>query len=84
MNAISLENAKRDLDAVLAQVLSSAEPVVLNTGAGGSVVLMPLEDFSSWQETAYLLKNPANAAHLRKSIAEAERGQLAAHELDEK
>lgn len=35
---------------------------------------------SSWQETNYLLSNPANAEHLRQSIEEARRGELV--ELD--
>jgi antitoxin YefM len=35
---------------------------------------MSLEDFASWQETNYLLKSPANAARLLKSIAELESG----------
>jgi antitoxin YefM len=83
MNAVSLEAAKHDLDALVARVLSDSEPVVLNTAEGGSVVLMPLDDFAAWQETAYLLKSPANAARLRQSLAEFERGQFSERQLDE-
>jgi antitoxin YefM len=83
MKAISLDVARRDLDALFARVLADAEPIVLKTAEGGSVVLMPLEPFTSWQETAFLLKSPANAAHLCESIAEIEQGQVAEHELDE-
>ena len=84
MNAIPLENARRDLDGLFARVLADAEPVVVNTGEAGSVVVMPLDDFTSWQETAYLLKNPANAAHLRKSLEQLQCGQVAELELDER
>jgi antitoxin YefM len=45
--------------------------------------MMPLEDFSSWQETAYLLGNPANAGHVRQSITESHEGRLGVRELDE-
>lgn len=31
---------------------------------------MPAEEYLSWRETMYLLQSPANAAHLRHSIAE--------------
>ena len=44
---------------------------------------MPLDEFNSWKETLYLLGNPANAAHLRRSVAEAESGLEAKHELTE-
>lgn len=83
MNAIPLDNARSDLDGIVARVLADSEPIVLNTADGSSVVVMPLDDFTSWQETAYLLKNPANAAHLRESLAQIERGQVAERELDE-
>jgi antitoxin YefM len=42
---------------------------------------MPLDEFNSWKETLYLLSNPANAAHLRRSIAEAKAGKSKKREL---
>ena len=45
--------------------------------------MMSLADFNSIQETAYLLGNPANAAHLRESLAQADRGELVGCSLDE-
>ena len=83
MNAISLDTARSDLDGLVTRVLADSEPVVLNTAQGDSVVLMPLDDFTSWQETAYLLRSPANAAHLRKSLGDLEAGKVVEHELDE-
>ena len=44
---------------------------------------MPLDEFNSWKETLYLLGNPANAAHLRRSVAELESGLAAKYELTE-
>jgi antitoxin YefM len=43
---------------------------------------MPLDEFNSSKETLYLLANPANAAHLRRSIAEAEAGKAEPHALN--
>ncbi|MFU8788262.1 MAG: type II toxin-antitoxin system Phd/YefM family antitoxin [Methylobacter sp.] len=34
------------------------------------------DDSKAWQETLYLLSNPANAAHLQKSIQELEQGRV--------
>lgn len=83
MNVIPAANAGKDFDGFVASVLAGSEPVVVSTPAGPSVVVMPLEEFESWQETHYLLKSPANAAHLRQSIAEAANRNFAPRELDE-
>ena len=71
MNAVTVNEAKRDLDALIARVVSNAEPTVITTDTGQQIVLLSLDELNAWQETAYLLSNPANAAHLRQSIAEA-------------
>jgi len=83
MNVISLDIAKQDFEAVVARVLADAEPTMVQMATGESVVMVSLEDFNSWRETAYLLQNPANAAHLHKSITEAQTGNLAARELSD-
>jgi antitoxin YefM len=51
------------------------------TDNGEQVVIMPLDEFNSWKETLYLLASPENAAHLRRSIAEANSGQALRKEL---
>ena len=81
MQAVTLKDAKRNLSRLVEQVLADAEPRIVVTDAGEQVVLMPLDEFNSWQETRYLLSNPANAAHLRRSIMEAEAGQAVTREL---
>lgn len=44
---------------------------------------MSLNEFNSWQETLYLLSNPANAEHLQESIRQANLGQKRVKELIE-
>jgi antitoxin YefM len=75
MQAILLKDAERNLSRLVEQVLADAEPRIVVTDQGGQVVVMPLDDFNSWKETLYLLAHPANAAHLRRTIAEAEAGK---------
>ena len=58
--------------------------MVVKTASGDEVVLMPMKEFSSWQETAYLLSNPANAARLRQAMNQHERGEIRERELDER
>jgi antitoxin YefM len=83
MHTVSLDHAKHEFEAVVARVLADAEPTVVSTPGGESVVVVPLDDYEAWQETAYLLRTPANAAHLRASIAEAEAGKLQTRALVE-
>jgi len=81
MQAITLEDAKLNLSRLVEQILADAEPQIVINEQGGQVVIMPLDDFNSWKETLYLLANPANAAHLRRSIAEADAGEAVSREL---
>lgn len=83
MNVVTVNEAKRNLDSLIAKVLSNAEPTIITTDTGQQIVLLPLDEFNAWQETAYLLSNPANAAHLRQSIAEAQLGKLVEREMIE-
>lgn len=78
---MTVQDAQLNLDALIAQVMSQAEPAIITTDKGQQMVLLPLGEFNAWQATAYLLSNPANAAHLRQSIAEARSGQLDVREL---
>jgi antitoxin YefM len=82
MQAITLKDAERNLSGLVEQVLADAEPRIVVTDQGGQVVVMPLDEFNTWKETLYLLSNPANAAHLRRSIAEAEAGKAETRELN--
>lgn len=81
MQAVTLKDAKRHLPRLVEQVLADAEPRIVVTETGQQVVVMPLDEFNSWKETLYLLSNPANSTHLRRSITEAESGLAEKREL---
>ena len=83
MNVVTINEAKRNLDLLIAKVVANAEPTIITTDTGQQIVLISLDEFNAWQETAYLLSNPANAAHLRQSIAEAQLGKIVERELIE-
>jgi antitoxin YefM len=81
MTAMTLNEAKENLEQLINQVIDNNEPAILCTDSGQQVVVLPLDEFNSWKETIYLLSNPANAAHLRKSIQEARAGRIQEKEL---
>jgi antitoxin YefM len=83
MNVVTVNEAKRNLDALIKKIFSDAEPTLIATESGQQIVLLPLDEFNAWKETSYLLSNPANAEHLRKSIAEAKTGYTSEQELTE-
>jgi antitoxin YefM len=83
MNVVTISEAKKNLDQLIEQVISDVEPAIISTDTGQHIVLLSLDEFNSWQETVYLLSNPANAEHLRQSIAEAKMGKIVERDLIE-
>lgn len=83
MEAIPSNQAKQQLDALIDRVILNAEPTILCNDRGKQAVLMSLDEFNSWQETLYLLSDPANAEHLLKSIEQAKSGNKSVKELIE-
>ncbi|MBC8183014.1 type II toxin-antitoxin system prevent-host-death family antitoxin [candidate division KSB1 bacterium] len=81
MNTITINQAKQDLNSLIEQVVTDVKPTIICNKKGRKAVLMPLDEFNSWQETIYLLSNPANAEHLQKSIEQAKVGKIAEREL---
>ena len=81
MNAVTLNDAKQNLEELIEQTVANAEPTIICTDKGQRVVFLSLDEFNSWQETLYLLSKPANAEHLRRSIEEANGAQKQEREL---
>ncbi len=79
--AITASQARRELFPLLRQVNEDRAPIEI-TSRQGNAVLMSVDDYESWQETAYLFRTPANAQWLADSAAEADRGETAEHSLD--
>ena len=81
MDAVTVNHAKKNLDHLIEQVIDNVEPTIICNDKGEKALLMSLDEFNSWQETLYLLSNPANAEHLRESIAQAKMGKTHEREL---
>jgi len=75
MTAISYTVARENLASTMDKVCQDHNPVIITRGRKEAVVLMSLEDHSSWEETACLMRSPANALRLLESIEEAKQGK---------
>ena len=80
MNAVSYSYARQNMAKVMEQVCNDQEPVII-TSPKRKVVLMSLDDYNAMATTDYLLSNPANAAHIRESLQQANEGKLVEVEL---
>ena len=76
MRVASYSDFRKNMAAMLDAVNDDHDPLVITRGNGKpAAVVISLEDFGSWEETAYLLRSPANAARLREAIADYEAGR---------
>jgi antitoxin YefM len=76
MRTTSYSDLRKNLAATLDRVTEDHEPVVITRDRGKpAAVLISLEDFASYEETAYLLKSPRNAERLRAAIDELDAGE---------
>ena len=75
MRTVNFTELRRNLAAELDSVINDAEEVVVTRSGHEPVVIVSLAEYQSMKETDYLLRNPNNAAVLRRSIAELERGE---------
>ena len=83
MDAITYTHARANLAGTMDRVCNDHEPVIITRNGDQSVVILSLEDFQALEETAYLLRSPANAKRLFKSIEQLEAGREQARELAE-
>jgi len=78
--AISASEARRNLFPLIEQVNDDHQPVEIVSRAG-SAVLVAADEWRAMEETAHLLRSPANALRLLESLGQARRGKVRAHDL---
>lgn len=75
MNIVSFTEARNGLKSVLDRVVNDADYTVITRRDAEDAVVMSMEHYNSLMETVHLLKSPANAAHLAKSIEQYQSGK---------
>ena len=78
--SITASEARKNLFPLIEQVNENREPIEI-TSKRGDAVLMARADFDALNETALLLRSPANARRLLKSLAQANAGERSIQQL---
>ena len=81
MRVISFSEARSKLKSLLDQVVNDADYAIITRRDAEDAVVMSLDQFNGLMETVYLLKSPANAAHLQRSINQYHAGKTTEHAL---
>lgn len=83
MRVVNFSDARNNLKKVIDDVVDDSDYTVISRRDAPDAVLLSLDSFNSLMETVHLLKSPANAAHLARSLAQMESGKTVVRELVE-
>ncbi len=81
MDSISISEVRANFKSVVERVVADRVPLAITRQKGEGVVMISASEWTSIEETLYLLQSPNNAKRLLESIAELEAGNGVEHEL---
>lgn len=81
MRIVSFTEARNSLKAVLDSVVNDADTAVITRRDAQDAVVMSLDYYNSLMETVHLLRSPANAEHLNRSIDQFKAGKVSRRDL---
>ena len=83
METINYSIFRSRLASILDKVNEDHQPVLITRQNGKPAIVISLEDFQAYEETAYLMASPRNARRLSRAIAEVESGRHLRREIIE-
>jgi antitoxin YefM len=75
MTAITYTAARENLASTMNRVCTDHNPVIITRNRDQAVIMISLDDYEALQETAYLLRSPANAKRLISAIQSLDSGK---------
>lgn len=81
MDAMTYTTLRANLASTMDRVCDDHEALIITRNGEQAVVMLSLEDYKALEETAYLLRTPANAARLLAATAQLQAGQGKEREL---
>ncbi len=70
MDAMTYSTLRANLASTMDRVCDDHEVLIITRNGGQAVVMLSLEDYKTLEETAYLLRTPANAKRLLSAAAQ--------------
>jgi antitoxin YefM len=83
MDAITYTTARANLASTMDRVCQDREALIITRSGQQSVVMLSLDDYKALEETAYLLRNPANAKRLLSAVETLNKGKGKERRLSE-
>ncbi|MEI8634771.1 type II toxin-antitoxin system prevent-host-death family antitoxin [Vibrio sp. PP-XX7] len=81
MRIVSFTEARNSLKRVLDGVVNDADTTIITRRDAEDAVVMSLDYYNSLMETVHLLRSPANAEHLNRSISQYKSGKATQRDL---
>ncbi len=75
MDAITYTTLRANLANAMDRVCNDHEALIITRNGEQSVVMLSLEDYKALEETAYLLRTPANAKRLLSAVEQLNAGK---------
>lgn len=75
METMSYSAFRSNMANTIDRVNNDHKPILITRQNGSPAVIISLEDFHAYEETAYLMASPKNASRLNSAIAEIESGK---------
>jgi antitoxin YefM len=83
MRTIPFTDARANLKQVIDNVVDDVDVTLITRRDAPNAIVMSQAHYDSLMETVYLLRSPANVAHLERSIAQLRAGKVKSRKLDE-
>ncbi|MCA1322863.1 type II toxin-antitoxin system Phd/YefM family antitoxin [Herbaspirillum sp. alder98] len=83
MRTVHFTDARSNLKTVIDRVVEDADVTLITRRDAPNAVVMSQDYFDSLMETVYLLRSPANVAHLERSIAQLRDGSITERAIEE-
>jgi len=75
MKATTYTTARANLASTMNRVCNDHEALIITRNGEQAVVMLSLEDYNALEETAYLLRTPANAKRVLSAVTQLNAGK---------
>jgi len=83
MRTIPFTDARANLKQVIDNVVDDVDVTLITRRDAPNAIVMSQEHYDSLMETVYLLRSPANVAHLERSLTQLRAGKVKPRKLDD-